>query len=258
MTLVLNIFFSGSSEGEAYFHRKELGIDGEKMVSVTLALHAGDISKPMSVNSRRKVYNAWFDCMSDNISAEIRRLKKCLNKENNVCIWYSVKDTDEYLGMLAMLEYLNGKGKNIFLCEYSDLVNVLAYLEDVTIQKPPEKKHLDGLKYQLLIDEWYGIKEINSELRIIRNGRIENLPADYMDKRIFEIMGDNEIKIANITQELLSSDFPRLLYFINYRIRQLIDLGEINLVKQGMVDEGIYGTMRDFLRSTVIRNRTCG
>ena len=90
MTLVLNIFFSGSSEGEAYFHRKELGIDGEKMVSVTLALHAGDISKPMSVNSRRKVYNAWFDCMSDNISAEIRRLKKCLNKENNVCIWYSV------------------------------------------------------------------------------------------------------------------------------------------------------------------------
>lgn len=241
---LLNIFFGGSSEGEAYAHRKELGIDGDNMVSVTLALHAGDISKPLSVNARRKVYNAWFDCMSDNVSAEIRRLKKRLKPENHVCIWYSVEDTDEYLGMLVMLEYLNGKGKNIFLCEYSDLINVLAYLEGMTIQKPPEEKHLDHLHYQQLLDEWYRIKDINAELRIIRNGRIENLPADYMDKRIFEIMGDHEIKVAKITQELLSSDFPRLLYFINYRIRQLIDLGEINLVKQGMVDEGIYGTMR--------------
>ncbi len=30
-----------------FSRKKELGIDGEKMVSVTLALHAGDISKQL-------------------------------------------------------------------------------------------------------------------------------------------------------------------------------------------------------------------
>ena len=39
------------------------------------------------------------------VSEEIRRLKKYLKKENSVCIWFSKKDADEYLGMLAFTNY---------------------------------------------------------------------------------------------------------------------------------------------------------
>ena len=75
------------------------------MMSLELFLHAGNISVPMSVHSRKKVYDAYFDGYFGIVSEEIRRLKKYLKKENSVCIWFSKKDADEYLGMLAFTNY---------------------------------------------------------------------------------------------------------------------------------------------------------
>lgn len=250
---MLNIFFSGSSEGKAHFRRKELGIDGEDCTSLDLFLHAGDISIPMSVSVRSKVYDVVYDGYSSIESDEIRLLKRKLKKENSVCIWYSIKDTDEYLGMLAVLEYLNGKGKTIYLCEYSDMVDVLYYLDDKEITAPPERKILAMNKYQRFMNEWAEIKKVNAELRIIRNGKIENMPADYIDQRIFEIVGDGEVTVYSIIQPILCDDLPRMLAFIKYRIQTLIDCGQLEVVKQGMVQQCVYGRMKEFMKTIVRR-----
>ena len=102
---MLNIFFDGSTEGTAHSCKTQLGLEGETMMSLELFLHAGNISVPMSVRSRIKVYDAYFDGFFGIVSEEIRRLKKYLKKENSVCIWFSKKDADEYLGMLAFTNY---------------------------------------------------------------------------------------------------------------------------------------------------------
>ena len=86
---MLNIFFDGSTEGTAHACRKQLGLEGENMMSLELFLHAGNISIPMSVHSRIKVYDAYFDGYFGIVSAEIRKLKKYLKKENSVWIFTS-------------------------------------------------------------------------------------------------------------------------------------------------------------------------
>ena len=54
MILMLNIFLIGSVEGTAHCFKKQLGLEGENMMSLELFLHAGNISVPMSVHSRKK------------------------------------------------------------------------------------------------------------------------------------------------------------------------------------------------------------
>ena len=77
---MLNIFFDGSTEGTAHSCKTQLGLEGETMMSLELFLHAGKISVPMSVHSRKKVYDAYFDGYFGIVSKEIRRLKKYLKK----------------------------------------------------------------------------------------------------------------------------------------------------------------------------------
>ena len=101
---MLNIFFDGSTEGTAHACRKQLGLDGENIMSLELFLHAGNIYLPMSVHSRIKVYDAYFDGYFGIVSEEIRRLKKYLKKENSVYIWFFKKVNDEYLVILSVIE----------------------------------------------------------------------------------------------------------------------------------------------------------
>ena len=261
---MLNIFFGGHIEGTAHAFRKELGLEGEIMTSLELFLHAGDISVPMSVRSRIKVYDAYFDGYFGCVSEEIRRFKKYLKKENSVCIWFSKKDADEYLGMLAVLEYLSGKGKTIYLCDYTDIFELLQFREhyaitdddeiiqnELVIDKLPKKTMPSMAEYQQYMQELKELKAVNAELRIIKDGRIINLPEDYIDDKIFRLIGDKEVPVHKIVGTILSEDLPRMLAFTCYRLHQLLDSGKLILVKQGVVQQGIYGWAKEFFKSVV-------
>ena len=261
---MLNIFFDGSTEGTAHSCKTQLGLEGENMMSLELFLHAGNISVPMSVHSRKKVYDAYFDGYFGIVSEEIRRLKKYLKKENSVCIWFSKKDADEYLGMLAVIEYLSGKGKTIYLCDYTDIFDLMLYHDNYTItdndeiiknelviDKPPEKTILSMAEYQRYLQELNELKAVNAELRIMKDGKIQNMPADYIDNKIYQIIGDEEVPVSKIVGTILSEDLPRMLAFTNYRLYQLLESGKLILVKQGVVQQGIYGWAKEFFKSIV-------
>ena len=247
---MLNIFFSGSSEGKAHHRKKELGLDGERITSIELSLHAGDISAPMSVGKRRKIYDLIYNGYGDIVSNNIRQLKRKLKNETGVCLWYSIKDTDEYLGMLAMLEYLKDKEMTVYMCEYSDMVNVLVYLDDNKTVNLPERKLLEMNEYQRLLDEWTEIKSVNAELRIIRNGKIQNMSADYIDKKIFDIIGNDNVSVCNIVKPIIEEYIPRMLTFAEYRIRQLIEYGQLEEVKQD-----VHKITDGFMETVVRRKR---
>lgn len=261
---MLNIFFDGSTEGTAHACRKQLGLEGENMMSLELFLHAGNISIPMSVHSRIKVYDAYFDGYFGIVSAEIRKLKKYLKKENSVCIWFSKNDADEYLGMLAVIDYLSGKGKTIYLCDYTDIYDLLLYHDhyiitdddeiienELVIDKLPEKTILSMAEYQKYMRELNELKAVNAELRIMKDGKIQNMPEDYNDNKIFQLIGNEEVPVYKIVGTILSEDLPRMLAFTNYRLHQLLESGKLSLVKQGVVQQGIYGWAKEFFKSIV-------
>ena len=115
---MLNVFFRDSGAGAAKFMRKPLGIeDGSSYTSVGLFLHAGNLENPFVFKTRKYLYYENCGWISDGL----KRFKKALSSDNNICIWYSSKDTDEYLGMLATVDYLSDKGKKIWLCDYSGI-----------------------------------------------------------------------------------------------------------------------------------------
>ena len=98
-----------------------------------------------------------------------------MKKGNSVCIWFSKKDADEYLGMLAVIEYLSGKGKTIYLCDYTDIFDLMLYHEHYTLtdddeiiknelvfDKLPKKNILSMAEYQQFMQELNEIKAVNA------------------------------------------------------------------------------------------------
>ena len=160
-----------------------------------------------------------------------------------------------------MIEYLSGKGKTIYLCDYTDIFDLMLYHDHYTLtdgdeiienelvfDKLPEKNILSMAEYQQFMQELNEIKAVNAELRIMKDGKIQNMPADYIDNKI---IGDEEVPVSKIVGTILSEDLPRMLAFTNYRLNQLLEGGKLILVKQGVVQQGIYGWAKGFLKSIV-------
>ena len=106
-------------------------------------------------------------------------------------------------------------------------------------------------EYQQFMQELNEIKAVNAELRIMKDGKIQNMPEDYIDNKIYQIIGDEEVPVSKIVGTILSEDLPRMLAFTNYRLYQLLESGKLILVKQGVVQQGIYGWAKEFFKSIV-------
>lgn len=254
---LINLFFSDSAAGSGACHREKFGLELDSIYGLGLFLHTGDISVPFSVSKRRDVYNAYFK-LDWAVSKQIIRLKKALKNDKQLCLWYTKSDVDEYLGMLATLYQFNGKGITFYKCDCSDICECIAYLQqqdkigDVHISPFSNNEILE------LLSEWERISLENSALRVLNDGKVISLSADYIDDRIYSIIGDNETKIADICSQILQqADMSRKLNFILLRIRQLLSEGKIDLVVEGYTQNNAhYGApMKDIMKCIVKRNR---
>ena len=109
-----------------------------------------------------------------------------------------------------------------------------------------------------MLSEWEQISSVNSALRVLKDGKVISLPADYVDDRIYSIIGDNDTKIANICYHILQqADMSRKLNFILLRIRQLLNEGKLILASEGhMPINDYYGAqIEDIMKCIVKRNR---
>lgn len=254
---MINLFFSDSAAGSGACHREKLGLELDSIYGLGLLLHAGDISVPFSVSKRRDVYNAYFE-LDWAVSDQTRRLKKALKNDKQLCLWYTKTDVDEYLGMLATLYQFNGKGISFYKCDCSDICECLAYLQQDDEIGDVQISSISNDELSELLSEWKRISSDNSPLRAIKDGKVISLPADYIDDRIYSIIGDNETKIADICSQILQqADMSRKLNFLLLRIRQLLSEGKIDLVVKGYTPNNAhYGApIKDIMKCIVKRNR---
>ncbi len=249
---MVNIFFSDSSAGTA----KWLGICGkleintDKIIGLDLALHFGNIKKPFSITPRRDDYESVFECLSDEPKRQIRKLNRFMKDEKEICIWYSVHDIDEYLGMLATVERYKAKGIDIYLCDCSEICHSLRLLKEEDDFTTPEKIALTDRKYNLLMDEWQRLKEINAPLRLMKNGKATSYQEDYLDNDIFESIGNQEIMAARVYEKIYEK-YPLIYDFILFRLHHLIESGHIVVVNQGILDYD--GVPEPYFPKTIIK-----
>ena len=211
--------------------RKEFGIEGRPYITVTLNLHAGDIRKPFSVKARGDVYAAAYEGLRYSLLSSLASLGMALKKDREVCIWYSANDTDEYLGMLAFVEYLKNKDACIYLCDYS---LVCKASEDPAISRfeligKPEIHLMSEDECSAILAELDRLKKENTSLRMLRNGRIESLPDDHFDKKIL-VAVKGETMVSDIYSRLFD-EMPRMLTFCLLRIRRLIEMNKLIIVE---------------------------
>ena len=254
---MINLFFSDSAAGSGACHRKKLGLELNSIYGLGLFLHAGDISVPFSVSKRRYIYNAFFE-LDWAVSDQIRRLKKALKNDKQLCLWYTKTDVDEYLGMLATLYQFNGKGISFYKCDCTDICECLAYLQQEDGIGDVQISPFSNNEISELLSEWERISSENSALRILKDGNVISLSADYIDDRIYSIIGGNETKIADICSQILQqSDMSRKLNFILLRIRQLLDEGKIDLVADGFTPNNAhYGAQtKDIMKCIVKKHK---
>ena len=247
---MINLFFSDSAAEIAHSRRKEFGISDEEYAVLALRLHAGDITEPFNVSSRREVYNAYYKLDSD-ISSGIRRLKQLLKSDKNLCIWYSSKDVDEYLGMLATVSYFDNSGLAMYICDCADVCERVAVLDENTDVSGITRHLLTPDERSSFLSQWAKLQAENSPLRVMENGEIVGKPVDFADERIYNVIGDAEVRVGEICSQLMHSVLSFKFDFIIWRIRQLLAQDKLVLVKQGMCDQCYGKPFEDFVKSIV-------
>ena len=251
---MINLFSDEFIAGIACSKERKLCLDRGTILSVHLQLYAGDIRTPFSVSSRCEIYGAHFEELVDSVAESIRRLKKALKKDNSVCIWYSEKEADEYLAMLAFVEWLTEKGAVIYLCDYTEACPDLNTNRDCEFLFRPEMHLLTNEERTRYLTELKRLKNENTKLRVFSNGRIVSLPEDRYDERILEVIGEREMKTIMVYPELWD-EMPLMLTFILYRIRCLIASEVLEVVREGKIESGMYGAGDDFGKTIVRKKR---
>ncbi|SDB25397.1 protein of unknown function [Ruminococcaceae bacterium FB2012] len=228
---MINLFSNGGTHGAVLSQRKEFGIEGRPYITVTLNLHAGDIRKPFSVKARGDVYAAAYEGLRYSLLSDLASLGRALKKDREVCIWYSANDTDEYLGMLAFVEYLKSKDACIYLCDYSPVCKegdgpVISRFELIG---KPEIHLMSEDECNSILAELDRLKKENTGLRMLRNGKIESLPDDYFDEKILAAV-KGETMVSDIYSRLFD-DMPYMLDFCLLRLRRLIEMNKLITVE---------------------------
>lgn len=247
---MINLFFSGSAAGNIFNNHKEFGLSDENVIFIALHLYAGDISEPFNVSSRKEVYNAYFKLASA-VSSDIRRFKQLLKKDNDLCIWYSSREVDEYLGMLATVFDPHINGHTIYLCDCEQVSESIAIFDENADLSKIERHLITADESSSFRTQWSILQAENAPLRVLNNGKIVSKPIDYADELIYNEIGDNETVIADICSELMKGDLARKLDFILMRIRQLIKEGKLEIVKRVKCDECYGKPFEDIMKCTV-------
>ena len=134
--------------------------------------------------------------------------------------------------MLAVISRFGSEDIDLYLCDCTERCNAVVYIQNMKEITPFERYALTMDEKEAYLSEWANIQSENSALRIIRDGKVISLPADYFDDRIISIIGRSEVKVAEICQPLLCNELPRMLYYIFVRLRQLIAEQRIIVVKE--------------------------
>lgn len=181
----------------------------------------------------RKLCNVYYE--------ELNRLKSYLSTGESVRVWYSdcPYSLCGFYHLCSILENYNSKVFVVKLPEYIYSKNcIISYNHWGEVA--PEyfekflsyQKELSSLEIQVNAEVWNELKEDNSPLRALINGRIHGVPEDFYDFLLWKRITRKPEKQARVIGELLAFDRVGISdWWYTKRIDYYIQKGKIKVIE---------------------------
>ena len=168
---------------------------------------------------------------------EIKRLNEAINNNKEIRIWTSHLEINSYLLFLYLCNYLKDKDCNLYVV-YSDEYNKNCY--SPACMKESELEELSKLEHKLskieiieYSNEWQRIKNTESDLRILEDGKVKSVSFDYYNEEILNLLKElGKVKIARLVGLFMSKHYLQDLV-ISYLVNRLIENDKIKVVSYG-------------------------
>lgn len=167
---------------------------------------------------------------------EMDKLDNLIENNHKIRIWCSHKEINSYLLFLFICNYLKDKDCEICVVyseEYKEECYSPSCMTSEELEKLSELEHsLTNKDIINFSNEWLKVKEINSEMRIIENGKVKSVSYDYYDKVILEKLKNlGQVKESNLIGSLMADYNIRETIFV-YLVNRLIRINKIEIVEK--------------------------
>lgn len=168
-------------------------------------------------------------------SGQIKLLDNIIN-EKRVRIWCSKKDTDSYILLCYLCNYLKNRTDRIsviYIEEYKSIYNTPAILKEEEFRNALAYEHkLTIEQINELSDKFNYIKDNNCELRVMKNSEISLENFNYYNDIITKLLKDKSMKISKLVGELLSNydHLSDIIYC--HMVQRLIDENRIKILEE--------------------------
>lgn len=248
MDKIIHICFSQATKGSLKYAVNKKIIEGEKVISLYDDISQGPIYGDIDLEKRidwlKKTISKdeyYYEDISDIKKNYMEFQKEISNLSNTdtIYFWYG-NNAIEICGLMYALELLKDKWKNIYfinVCDMAVEVKYGIYIPRCTGEIMPEKfkeyikinRKIDKNEYIKLLTQWKVLKKENSNLRIFKDGKVENVDENYFDIFILKYTSKEFKKSARIIGDVLgNSEILISDDYIFVRVKQLIKDGKIN------------------------------
>lgn len=211
---------------------KRSSFKNNEIIDFQVDFSCGDLEEADNyiIKLPKRIFNKDITC---DLKDAILKLYNYIDNNYKVRIWSSHYDVDCYLLLLFICNLLNNKVDNLIVL-YSDEYKKECYSPGTMTSNELEElsnyEHiLTKKEINSLSEEWNSIKKENSDIRIIKNKKIESVDYDYFDNEIINLLKERkEIRIIDIVYELTTKYYINDIIFI-YIINKLINSNKIKI-----------------------------
>lgn len=203
----------------------------ENIIDMSLLLNIGNIKNIEEIEIRN-------ECNEKILTKEkIDNFKNRIKENENIRIWYSSIDSEDYcffLYIIYLAQKQNIKIKTIDVgidnkwsitnYDKNEIQEIIKFEEELT------EKEINNI-----CKIWNQLEKENSDLRIIESKKIKSVNYEYLDKKILsELKTHNEIMetklLINIRNKRIGNIHGFIIY--DYRIKELIKQNKIKIIRE--------------------------
>lgn len=169
-------------------------------------------------------------------SKEIKKLNNAVKNGNKIRIWCSRQDSDSYILLAYICNYLKDKNSDLYVVysdDYDSSCMSPACLKEVELENASSyEEKLNNENILELSNEWNCIKNSSADIRIIENNKVKLVSYDYFDDIIINKLKKlGAVKQVTLVAHLLSNYHLIDLIFV-YLINRLIENNKIIIIEK--------------------------
>ena len=171
-------------------------------------------------------------------SKEIKKLNNAVKNGNKIRIWCSRQDSDSYILLVYICNYLKDKNSDLYVVysdDYDSSCMSPACLKEVELENATSyEKKLNNENILELSNEWNNIKNSSADIRIMENNKVKLVSYDYFDDIIVNKLKNlGAVKQVTLVAHLLSNYHLIYLIFV-YLINILIKNNKIIIIEKDL------------------------